>query len=252
MIGNWPRDQFRPIVLEALAQPLVKVDERPLTNPVPTLLRGVARLLSTAALVVGLLLAVAFLLLAAVPKSGLYNTFAVLSASMEPAIAQGSVVVVVPVAPVSLRVGDIITYTSAQPPHPTVTHRVLSIAQAPDGLVFRTKGDANLVADPWDVRYAQQAGKVVLAVPYAGFALVALATWAGRAGLAVAVALFLGAGWLRLLWRKPAPTGQPSTVPAVPAPNAAAVEGWPVLRAAILAWLVISLATRGRSRWPRL
>ena len=60
---------------------------------------------------------------------------------------------VVPVA--DLKVGDVITYlppSGAGPDH-LITHRIAWIGKDPTGgRVFRTKGDANQVADPWTFR----------------------------------------------------------------------------------------------------
>ena len=80
---------------------------------------------------------------------------------------------VVPVA--DLKVGDVITYTPPRGSGPDglVTHRIASIGRDDQGgRVFRTKGDANPVADPWtfSLDSATQA-RVRYGIPYAGHAL---------------------------------------------------------------------------------
>jgi signal peptidase len=76
----------------------------------------------------------------------------VLSASMEPALPPGTMLVVRPLAQDQLnqiRVGDVISY-QPNPNDPTlVTHRVIGITSVADGsFIFTTKGDANAQPDP--------------------------------------------------------------------------------------------------------
>ncbi len=153
----------------------------------------------------GLALAAALALLSTLAltlpqTTGLYRTFVVASASMEPAIGEGALVVARPVSPDHVQLGDVITYTSPQPPFPTVTHRVVS-TQIKDGQpVFRTKGDGNEATDPWDVQFAGPAGKVVLAVPLAGYVVAALTSTASEISLGAALMILVGALLLRLIW----------------------------------------------------
>jgi signal peptidase len=105
--------------------------------------------------------------------------YAIVSGSMTGTYDRGSVVFdeVVPVA--DLRVGDVITYRPPAGAGPTglVTHRIHAIAHDRSGArVFRTKGDANAVADPWTFRLpAPEQARVRASVPYLGFAIAALA-----------------------------------------------------------------------------
>jgi signal peptidase I len=135
-----------------------------------------------------------------------YERYVITSGSMTGTYDSGSLVFaeVVPVA--DLRTGDVITYQPPPGSGPSglVTHRISSIR--PDGKggrVFRTRGDANLAADPWTFRLdgATQA-RVTAGVPLAGYALVALS---GRDTRLAAVALpaVLIALWsLAGLWRR--------------------------------------------------
>ena len=100
--------------------------------------------------------------------------YVIVSGSMTGSYDRGSVVFdqVVPTA--SLKVGDVITYrppAGAGPDH-LVTHRISAISA---DRVFRTKGDANAVADPWTFTLpdATQA-RVRAGIPYVGFAIAAL------------------------------------------------------------------------------
>ncbi|MBF0689367.1 MAG: signal peptidase I [Cellulomonas sp.] len=72
----------------------------------------------------------------------------VLSGSMEPTLPVGSLVVVRPVDPADVRIGDVITYLP-NPEDPTaITHRVTGITHRTDGgVTFTTQGDANDAPD---------------------------------------------------------------------------------------------------------
>ena len=110
--------------------------------------RRVFRAFTSLLLVAGLLLGA----LMVVPALFGIQRYVIVSGSMTGTYDRGSVVFdqVVPVA--SLKVGDVITYrppAGAGPDH-LVTHRIAAItADQSGGRVFRTKGDANEVADPW-------------------------------------------------------------------------------------------------------
>ena len=127
-------------------------------------------------------LAAALLLPAACGLSGC-RQYAVLSASMVPAIPVGSCVFV-HIAPFEkIEEQSVITYRlgSGIP----VTHRVI----AKDVLkqTFVTKGDANEQPDASEIPYAQVIGKVSFSIPYLGFILIFLQSTCGRALLAGAV-----------------------------------------------------------------
>jgi signal peptidase len=157
-------------------------------------LRRVGRSSSGAALAVAALAA----LLVLAPALIGWQRYAIVSGSMTGTYDRGTLVLaeVVPVA--DLEVGDVITYTPPAGDH-LITHRIVSI----DGDVFRTKGDANPVADPWTFRLDQPTqARVRAGVPFAGHALTAL----GRRDvrlivIALPALLIAGAAMLRL-WRQ--------------------------------------------------
>ena len=135
-----------------------------------------------------------------------WERYVIVSGSMTGTYDRGSLVFdeVVPTA--SLKVGDVITYRPPRGagPHGLVTHRIAKISTAPKTgeRVFRTKGDANEVIDPWTFTLPdKKQARVVAGVPYVGFALAALAQRELRmliVGLpALLIALFVIAG----LWR---------------------------------------------------
>jgi signal peptidase len=89
----------------------------------------------------------------------------VYTGSMEPAIPVGSVVVIKPANPETLKVGDIICFkTEAEYPK-TVTHRIIGITSQG----FITKGDANEDPDQWIVKKENVIGKVIAVIPFLGY-----------------------------------------------------------------------------------
>jgi len=95
-----------------------------------------------------------------------WRTEVVISGSMEPAISTGSVVIVRPVIPDTLRKGDVIMYYSPDKSSLT-THRVFYVASEPS-LRFITKGDANNNSDVIPVTPGQIVGIVAFTIPYLG------------------------------------------------------------------------------------
>ena len=139
-----------------------------------------ARRLGSALCALIVVAGILFGLFLVVPSLMGWERYVIVSGSMTGTYDRGSLVFddVVPVK--SLKIGDVITYRPPRGSGPTglVTHRIHAIGRDPKtrGPVFRTKGDANKVADPWTFTLpnAKQA-RVVTGVPYIGFALAALA-----------------------------------------------------------------------------
>lgn len=129
----------------------------------------------------------------ALAAAGLFGfaSYTILSGSMAPALPVGSIVLTQPVAAADVAPGDVITFQAPGRPY-TVTHRVAGILGGPDGERFLTKGDANPVADAWQLPASGTYRRVVLDIPYVGLVRSALATPAGRLDLlALAVLLCL-------------------------------------------------------------
>jgi len=101
--------------------------------------------ISAGALGLALLTAVLTIL---VPKLVGGIPLTVLSASMEPSLPVGTLLIVKPVTPEEIRIGDVVSY-QPYPLDPTlVTHRVVGITQHQDGtFVFTMQGDANATVD---------------------------------------------------------------------------------------------------------
>jgi signal peptidase len=166
-----------------------------------------------AATALTLVTAVAALLLAAAALG--YQRYVVTGGSMTGAIPRGSLVFDKAVATASLEPGDVITY---KPPAgygrtALVTHRIVAVGAERDGArVFRTKGDANGVPDPWRVVLpAPTQARVVLAVPYAGYLLALLTRPPVRFVLIGVPALLLAVSLLWGLWEETSAAVRPKT-----------------------------------------
>jgi signal peptidase I len=97
-----------------------------------------------------------------------FGVFVVTGGSMEPNIAKGSLVLVEPVVPSAVRVGDVVTFTSYDE---VTTHRVIAIEGSPAGLGFRTKGDSNEIAETELKTFPEKVGVLRGTVPLVGYAL---------------------------------------------------------------------------------
>jgi signal peptidase len=108
-----------------------------------------------------------------------YERYVLTGGSMTGTYDKGSIVFEKAVPIEELEVGDVITY---QPPADAgttdlVTHRITKIGHDEAGtMVLRTQGDANPDPDPWKFSLLDAEQPVVEhGVPYAGWALIALA-----------------------------------------------------------------------------
>jgi signal peptidase I len=134
--------------------------------------RSLAQRASQAVLAAAL---VAVALVAIGPLTGTYRVLTVLTGSMAPGMPVGSVAVVRPVEPASVKVGDVITYQAPLADHRVVTHRVVAVLESGPHPVLRTKGDANISPDPWTARLVgAPAWRRVAVLPFAGTAIRAL------------------------------------------------------------------------------
>ncbi len=94
--------------------------------------------------------------------------YSVMSGSMGSACPVESLVYVVKAGPEKLEINDVITYKDAN--GIPVTHRLVEFVPDetdPDIIRLRTKGDANLSADPL-VDYESVVGKVIFCIPSLG------------------------------------------------------------------------------------
>ena len=101
-----------------------------------------------------------------VPRLLGFDSYAVISGSMEPTIKVGSVAYAKPTVPEELQEGDIIIFFPDGAATP-VTHRVVENVKASREIV--TKGDANTDVDLRPVDYDNVQGKIEFSIPYLGF-----------------------------------------------------------------------------------
>jgi signal peptidase I len=144
----------------------------------PELTRGHA--LRAVGILLVLALVVPFVIFAVPQAVGGDASFVVVSGSMEPAIAVGDAVVVAEVSGENVRVGDVITYVTADRSAPT-THRVIEIQETAAGPEFVTQGDNNEDPDASTVTPDRLVGRVMLTIPFIGYVVEFVGTTIGFA-----------------------------------------------------------------------
>lgn len=127
-------------------------------------LKIIGKIISNALLVCVVVFAAVIVL----PKLIGWQSFVVLSGSMEPTYHVGSLIYVKPVSPQEVRAGDPITYH--MPDETTVvTHRAVRIDTQKQ--CFYTKGDANNTEDGSATPFSRLIGKPMFSIPALGFAI---------------------------------------------------------------------------------
>ena len=97
-----------------------------------------------------------------------FDTYVVLSGSMEPAHKTGALIYVRDADPLTIETGDVITFESGNS-ETLITHRVIAIEGEGYDRQFTTKGDANAEADSQPVPASNVKGKVIFSIPYMGY-----------------------------------------------------------------------------------
>ncbi len=133
------------------------------------------------------------------------RSLVVMSGSMEPGIATGSVVVVKRIPAAEMAVGDVVSFHSPESGR-TLTHRVQAVAAGEAAIEVETRGDANTGTESWAIEPTGTVGRLVFRVPYLGYLLAPLQGVAPRLLLVVMPALALGGILLASIWRDPAPS----------------------------------------------
>ncbi len=132
-----------------------------------------------------------------VPLTG-RATFVVAGASMSPTIPLGAAVIVQPVEPRDLAVGDIVSLRSG-PERAVFTHRIVRVAEREGAIWIETKGDANDAADPSLSPAAGVIGRLEMTIPYAGFLIALLSLPSGVIFvIALGFLLLMGSWFLEL------------------------------------------------------
>jgi len=157
------------------------------------------RIWSGAALAVAALAAMVVLVPAAIG----WERYAIVSGSMSGTYDKGALVLAEVVDVAELEVGDVITYRPPAGDH-LITHRIVSIEQDAAGTrSFRTKGDANPIADPWTFTLDQPTqARARIGIPYAGHVLSGLGNRDVRMIVIALPALLIAGASLARLWRE--------------------------------------------------
>jgi signal peptidase len=144
---------------------------------------------------------------AIVQRTGAAQLLTVVSGSMQPTLPLGSLVVVVPRDAAGVRAGDVITFSPPGDNTRTVTHRVVDVQGTGDDVQVHTRGDANPVADPWNLHFPTGRTWVVVAdAPWAGRPWLWLAQPLHRELVLGPAALLVTLMWLTTIWRRDAPS----------------------------------------------
>ncbi len=148
--------------------------------------------------------------------------------SMEPAIPLGSAIIVRPLDPATLAVGDVVSMRVG-PGQAIFTHRVIAVIDRTDGRWVQTRGDANAEPDPTLVPVNAILGRVEVVVPMAGYLIALLSLPLGVLFALGVAATLLAVAWL-LESLEPEPRHAGSVVPRAgdPRPTTGTVDGPPL------------------------
>jgi signal peptidase len=103
-----------------------------------------------------------------IPKVLGATPLTILTSSMEPGLPPGTLIVVEPVAPENIVIGDVITYQIESGEAAVVTHRILEVQSSTIGEpTFILQGDNNAEPDP-PVTASQIQGRLVYSLPWVG------------------------------------------------------------------------------------
>lgn len=150
--------------------------------------------LSVAVLLALLALAAAVI---AVPAATGSKPLTVLTSSMEPTLPPGTLLVVRPVDPADIRIGDVVTYQLHSGDPTVVTHRIIAVSKTAGGeYSFAFQGDNNSQPDPDQVREVQIQGRLWYSVPYIGW----VSTWVNGEARSYIVPLLAGGLFAFAIW----------------------------------------------------
>ena len=150
--------------------------------------------ISAALLILMTALGFAVIVVPAITKS---VPLTVLTSSMEPGLPPGTLLIVRPVAPADIRMGDVVTYQIRSGEPGVITHRIIAITTTASGeRSFTLQGDNNGAPDPDAVREVQVQGRVWYSLPYLGWVNNAMGGDARNTVVPIAAgALLLYAAW---------------------------------------------------------
>lgn len=144
-----------------------------------SVVKKIINIITSLVILIAVLLVV---LLAGVRIVGL-TPYTVLSGSMEPTYHVGSIIYVKDIEPKELRERDPVTYMLNG--NTVVTHRIVEVigGENENELSFRTKGDANEIADGGILLASNVIGKPVFSIPFLGYIASVIQTPRGIVGV---------------------------------------------------------------------
>jgi len=126
----------------------------------------------------------------------------VLSPSMRPALAEGDLLIVRPLATSQLVVGQVAVLSAPDDPDRVFAHRLVDVHHDTDGTVVRTRGDANPAIDPDALVIASETTTVVVGhIPKLGRIAVAAGPGGPRLIMTLGIVALLGVAARRTLAR---------------------------------------------------
>ncbi len=169
----------------------------PSSGRVRSLVRGAGSFLFW--VVAGFAAAIALTLV--VPLAFHGRPLTVMSGSMTPAIRTGDVVIAMPIAPLAVRPGDIVSFNDPSRGGKLVTHRVRHMRREGGHVNFITRGDANTGVEKWSVNADHKISRTVLRLPKLGRPLVFARTRTGLLVLVLVPMLLLGTLEIASIWK---------------------------------------------------
>ena len=135
-----------------------------------------------------------------------YSPYIMYGGSMGSTAPVGSLAFIETVPAESLSLGDVVLFRppSIGEPRKPMMHRIVSVEEVDGQRLFTTKGDANDSVDPWKLGLTGEGGRLVFAVPYAGYFFWFFQTRAAWFLVVLPLVVYLGFVALRRIW---APAG---------------------------------------------
>lgn len=136
-----------------------------------------------------------------------YSPYIMYGGSMGTTAPMGSLAFIETVPAESLKLGDVVVFRppSTGEAREPMMHRIISVEDVDGQRVFRTKGDANESADPWELRLTGEGGRLVFVAPYAGYFFWFFKTRTAWTLVVLPLVAYLGFLALRWIW---APAGR--------------------------------------------
>lgn len=94
-----------------------------------------------------------------------YETFIIVSESMEPNINVGDIIIIEKTLPDNIKKDDVITFEKNGE---YITHRVKEVKVQDENTKYITKGDNNNIEDVEEVDFFEIKGKIIFRIPYIG------------------------------------------------------------------------------------